>query len=239
MSFDPLNILLLAVALVVFWKLKSVLGTRTGNERPPLEPLDPKRTEAPTGPVEQNGTVIRFPDQGRQDAPVPADEEPPPPVWAGIAEAGSDLARTLEKIAGADPAFSPKAFVEGAKLAYEMIVDAFAKGDKSALKGLLTSEVYDGFAGAIDARTKAGHRIESRFVGIEKARLTAANLAGSRAALTVEFDSELISATYAASGELVDGNPSEIQHVTDVWTFERDVSSRNPNWKLSATQAPA
>ncbi len=238
MSFDPLNILLLAVALVVFWKLKSVLGTRTGNERPPIEPFEPKQTGAPRA-AEQNGTVIRFPDQARQDQPAPDDEEAPPPVWSGIAEAGSDFANALESIAKADTSFSPKAFVEGAKVAYEMIVDAFAKGDKTALKSLLTSDVYDGFASAIDVRTKAGHRIESRFVGIDRAKLTAASLVGNRAALTVEFDSELISATYGTAGELVDGNPSEIQQVKDVWTFERDVSSRNPNWKLSATQAPA
>lgn len=238
MSFDPLNILLLAVALVVFWKLKSVLGTRTGNERPPIKPYEPKQNGTVKTP-EQNGTVIRFPDQTKVERPAPAEEEAPAPVWTGIAEPGSALAATLEDIVRADPAFSPKSFVEGAKVAYEMIVDAFAKGDKAALKGLLASDVYDGFAGAIDARNKAGQRIESRFVGIDRAKLTAASLSGNRAALTVEFDSELISATYGKNGEVVEGNPGTVQQVTDVWTFERDVTSRNPNWKLSATQAPA
>lgn len=237
MSFDPLNILLLAVALVVFWKLKSVLGSRTGNERPPIEPYEPKQT-GPARPAEQNGTVIRFPDQTRQDRPAPADEEAPAPVWTGIAEPGSPMASALENIQKADPAFAPKAFVEGAKLAYEMIVEAFAKGDKPALKGLLTSDVYDGFAGAIDARAKSGQRVDSRFVGIDRAKLTGASLTGNRAALTVEFDSEMISATYDKNGTLIEGNASQIQQVTDVWTFERDVTSRNPNWKLSATQAP-
>jgi predicted lipid-binding transport protein (Tim44 family) len=237
MSLDPLNILLLAVVLVVFWRLKSVLGTRTGNERPPIEPFKPK--QEPVSSPEQNGTVLRFPDAGRQDRPPAPADETAAPVWTGYAEAGTPLAKGLEDVNAADPAFSPKSFLEGAKFAYEMIVDAFAKGDKSALKDLLSSEVYAGFANAIDTRSKTGQRVESRFVGIDKARLMSVTLVGSRASVTVEFDSELISATYAAGGEVVEGDPTHIRQVTDVWTFERDVTSRNPNWKLSATQAPA
>lgn len=239
MNFDPLNILLLAVALVVFWRLKSVLGTRTGTEKPPLDPFPTKTGEAQKG-RDANDTVLRFP----QNAPVPspenADREPPEPIWTGYAEQGSELAASLEQIAEKDPAFAPRSFVEGAKMAYEMIVDGFAKGDKAALKNLLSKEVFEGFARAIDERQAQGQRVESRFVGIDKATIQSASLVGGKkATITMAFVSELITATYDKSGAVIDGDPREISEVTDVWTFERDVTSRNPNWKLVATEAPA
>jgi predicted lipid-binding transport protein (Tim44 family) len=237
MNLDPLNILLLAVALVVFWRLKSALGTRTGTEKPPID-LETRR-----GPVQDGrdtgDTVVRLPQNAPAPAPADEDREPPAPVWTGFAEPGSELASSLENIADADPSFTPRSFVEGAKMAYEMILDAFAKGDKAALKNLLSKEVFDGFARAIDERQAAGHRVESRFVGIEKATIQAASLAGGKkASLTMAFVSELISATFDKAGDVIDGDPREIREVTDVWTFERDVTSRNPNWKLVATEAP-
>lgn len=238
MSFDPLNILLVAVALVVFWRLRSVLGTRTGNEKPPFDPFKSRRSEAPNG-QEPAGSVVRFPDTGQTPANHDADREPPPPVWKGYAEEGTPLAAALGEIAGSDPSFAPRSFVEGAKLAYEMIVEAFAKGDKNALKNLLSKDVLEGFAKVIDERAAQGQRVESRFVGIDKATIQQASLTGRKASITMEFVSELISATYDRGGQVIDGDPREIRHVTDVWTFERDVGSRDPNWKLVATEAPA
>lgn len=239
MSFDPLNILLLAVALVVFWRLKSVLGTRTGTEKPPIDPFDVKRGEVQKGP-EANGTVLRFPQNGQPAPQLPADVgEPVEPVWKGFAEPGSDLAQSLEKLAEGDPSFNPRTFVDGARMAYEMIVDGFAKGDKAALKNLLSKDVFEGFARAIDERETNGHRVESRFVGIDRAAIQSAGLSGKKAVITMEFVSELISATYDKADQVIDGDPREIREVTDVWTFERDVTSRNPNWKLVATQAPS
>jgi predicted lipid-binding transport protein (Tim44 family) len=238
MSFDPLNILLLAIALVVFWRLKSVLGTRTGNERPPTDPFGTRPADSKTA-AEPKGTVLRFP-QAPEPAPqTGVDREPAPPVWTGFAEAGTPLAGALEKLSEADPSFTPRDFVEGAKAAYEMTIEGFAKGDKNTLKNLLSKDVYDGFSRAIDEREAAGRRIEQRFVGIEKANIQSASLVGNKASITMAFVSELISATYEKSGGVVEGDPREIREVTDVWTFERDVTSRNPNWKLVATQAPA
>ena len=237
MTFDPLNILLLAIALVVFWRLKSVLGTRTGTEKPPVDPFGAKKPDAPAT-QEPAGTVIRFP----AGAPAPrpeADAELAEPVWKGYAEPGSELAAGLEQLAASDPDFNPRAFVEGAKTAYEMIIEGFAKGDKAQLKNLLSKEVFDDFAKAIDDRVAAGQKIESRFVVIEKAIIKTAAQSGRKASITMQFVSELITATYAKSGDVVDGDPREIREVTDIWTFERDVSSRDPNWKLVATQAPA
>lgn len=238
MNFDPLNLLLLAVALVVFWRLRSVLGTRTGNERPPIDPFGTKPADV-RKPGEAPGTVVRFPQNEETEPRRGLEPEPAEPVWKGYAESGSDLALTLEKMAESDANFSPRSFVDGAKMAYEMIIEGFAQGDKKTLKNLLSREVFDGFSSAIDAREAEGQRVESRFVGIDKATIKAASLAGTRASITMEFVSELISATYAKSGEVIDGDPKEIREVTDVWTFERDVTSRDPNWKLAATQAPA
>lgn len=236
MNLDPLNIILLAVALVVFWRLKSVLGTRTGTEKPPID-LETRRGPSQDG-RDTSDTVVRMPQTTPAPAPADADREPPPPVWTGFAEPGSELAASLEKIAEADASFTPRSFVEGAKMAYEMILDGFAKGDKAALKNLLSKEVFDGFARAIDERQAAGQRVESRFVGIEKATIRDASLGVSKkATVTMGFVSELISATYDKAGDVIDGDPREIREVTDVWTFERDVTSRNPNWKLVATEA--
>jgi predicted lipid-binding transport protein (Tim44 family) len=239
MNLDPLNILLLAVALVVFWRLRSVLGTRTGTEKPPLDPFETKRREAHKGPAASD-TVVRFPQNGQPASPVDSEREPPVPVWTDYAEPGSDLAVALEQIAEADPSFAPRSFVDGAKMAYEMIVDGFAKGDKASLKNLLSKEVFEGFARAIDDRQTQGHRVESRFVGIDKASIQSASLVGGKkATITMAFVSELITATYDKAGAVIEGDPKEIREVTDVWTFERDVNSRNPNWRLVATEAPA
>lgn len=239
MSFDPLNILLLAVALVVFWRLKSVLGTRTGTEKPPFDPFEAKRREQ-AKPQDEKGSVVQFPKSAApMPAPVENDREPAPPVWTGYAEAGSELADALQKLSERDPSFTPRSFVEGAKAAYEMIIDGFAKGDKPSLKNLLSKDVFDSFARAIDERAAQGHKVDSRFVGINKAVVQSAVIAGNRASITIEFVSELITATYNKAGDVIDGDPRHVQEVTDVWTFERDVTSRDPNWKLVATQAVA
>lgn len=239
--FDPFNLIILAIALVVFWRLKSVLGGRTGHERPPFDPYAATRKgEKPVAPDAAAGNVLRFPKEAEAaETAALAAKEPPLPVWAGYAPAGSAVAEGLEKLAEADPQFSPKSFVEGAKLAYEMIVEAFARGDKAALKNLLARDVHDGFARAIDAREAEGQKLESRFVGIGKAELTAVEVNGKRAAITVKFVSELISATLSKSGDVIEGDPKQVREIADVWTFERDVGSRDPNWKLAATDEPA
>jgi predicted lipid-binding transport protein (Tim44 family) len=238
MSLDPLNILLLAVALIVFWRLRSVLGTRTGGERPPADPFR-ARTEESKKDAGKSGTILRFPQAEDNEPRQTVESEPIPPPWAGFAEPDSDLASGLEQIISKDPTFTPRSFVDGAKLAYEMVIEGFAKGDKTSLKNLLSKDVFDGFAAAIDSREAAGQRVDQRFVGIRTARIKSASLMTNRAEITVEFVSELISATLSKSGEVVDGDPKDIREVTDVWTFERDVSSRNPNWWLAATQAQA
>lgn len=239
MIFDPFNLLLLGIAVVIFWRLRGVLGSRTGHERQPFDPYAAgKKAEAPAAPEKAPGNVLRFPKEP-EDQPAPAAKEPPLPVWMGYAPEGSPLAIAITRLAEADPNFTPKSFIEGAKLAYEMIVDGFAKGDNAALKELLSREVDNSFAAAIDVRAAAGQTVDSRFVGIDKAEITGIDLQGKRAAVTMKFVSEIISVTRAKDGAVVEGDAKQIRQITDVWTFERDVSSRDPNWKLAATQAEA
>ncbi len=113
---------------------------------------------------------------------------------------------------------------------------AFAEGDRKALKNLLSREVYDGFVSAIAQRESRGETIEFRFVGIDKAEITDAALRGGTEQVTVRFASKLISATHDKTGAVVDGDPVHVGDVTDIWTFARESNSRDPNWKLVATE---
>ena len=133
--------------------------------------------------------------------------------------------------------YCSKHFLTGARAAYEMIVTAYAEGDRRNLKNLLSRDVYDGFEAAITEREKRGETVESRFVSIDNAEITAAELRGRTAQLTVRFQSKLVTATRDKNGNVIDGNAEKVTDVTDVWTFARDLSSRDPNWKLVATEA--
>ena len=135
------------------------------------------------------------------------------------------------------PRSIPSHFLQGARVAYEIIVTAFAEGNRRTLKDLLSPEVYDGFSAAITEREARGEQIDQSFVGIKSADLVEAELKSGIAQLTVKFVSELISATRDRAGEVISGDPKRIREVTDIWTFAREAVSRNPNWKLVATQA--
>lgn len=236
-AFDPLNIIILVVAVIIFLRLRSVLGRRTGHERkPPFDPYSAPDAAKGDGKEEK---VIPLP--GRDDHEqaevtygVPEEEEP---VWSGIAEEGTPLANVLLDIKKADSLFDPNEFLQGARTAYEMIVTAFADGDKKILKNLLSREVYEGFDRALNEREKAGHKQESTFVGIDKASIIDGAMKGRKANLTIKFVSQMISVTRDKTGTLVEGDPQKIREVTDIWTFMRDVGSRDPNWKLVATEA--
>jgi predicted lipid-binding transport protein (Tim44 family) len=230
--FDPLNLLILGIAVVLLFKLRSVLGTRTGNERR----YDPIQREQQQTELRRDDNVIHMPGREPARADGEAGAEQGAPIWQGYAEPGSPAAVGLERIAAADPSFSPRSFLEGARIAYEMIVSAFAEGDKKALKPLLSRDVFDGFSAAIDTRQKNGETQESKFVGIDNSEIVTAELSGKKASVTVRFFADLISATRNRTGEVIDGDASRVRQITDVWTFERDVSSRDPNWRLVSTE---
>ena len=232
--FDIYTIIFLALAVFIFLRLRSVLGQRTGRERPPY---DPYAAREPVRPAPEK--VVALPNRTPEAAAAKPLAAPAPPGerWKGLAEVGTPLAAGLDAIVGADPNFDYKHFLTGARAAYEMIVNAFAEGDRRALKNLLSRDVYDGFDGAIAEREKRGEIMENRFVSIDAADITAAELRGRTAQLTVRFQSKLVTATRDKDGNVTDGNAEKVTEVNDVWTFARDLSSRDPNWKLVATEA--
>ena len=178
--------------------------------------------------------------RARRVAGARAPGEPAEDAYAAIdaaAKPGTDLNKGLRAIKDADPSFEPKSFVDGAKMAYEMIVMAYADGDRKTLKNLLSREVYDGFVSAISEREAKSEKIQSSFVGINKADIVSADMKGSEAHVTLRIVSELISATRDKAGTVIDGDPETVAEVKDVWTFARDTRSRDPNWKLVATEA--
>jgi predicted lipid-binding transport protein (Tim44 family) len=146
------------------------------------------------------------------------------------------VAAGLDAIVAADPSFDVKHFITGARAAYEMIVTTFAEGDRRQLRTLLSREVFDGFDAAITEREGKGETAETRFVSIDGSTVTAAELRNRNAQITVRFVSKLVSATRDRTGTVIDGNAEKVTDVTDVWTFARDVSSRDPNWKVVATE---
>ena len=150
---------------------------------------------------------------------------------------GTPLNESLRALNKADPAFSPKEFLNGARMAYEMIVMAYADGDRKTLKNLLSREVYDGFDAAIGEREARGEKVKSTFVGIDKAEITHAETKGSEAQITVRIVSQLISATYDKADVLIEGDAENVAEVNDLWTYARDTRSRDPNWKLVATES--
>jgi predicted lipid-binding transport protein (Tim44 family) len=149
----------------------------------------------------------------------------------------SPLGQSLTALMRADPGFDPGHFLDGAKGAYEMIVMAFAQGDAAMLRQLLGADVLEGFERAIREREARGEKVESSLVGIDKADIIEAEVKNRTAYVTVKFVSELISVTRDSDGEVIEGDPKKVREVTDIWTFCRETSSRNPNWKLVATEA--
>jgi predicted lipid-binding transport protein (Tim44 family) len=233
--FDIYTIIFLALAVFIFLRLRSVLGQRTGRERPPYDPYSAR--DILRSPASDK-VVTLPPRPASAEAPSrPVDVAQPTERWKGIAESGSAIAAGLDAIAAAEPDFDAQHFLAGARAAYEMIVTAFAEGDRRQLRNLLAREVFDGFDHAIGERERRGETAETRFVSIDAATVTGAELRGRTAQVTVRFVSKLVSVTRDRNGAVIDGNAEKVTDVTDVWTFARDVSSRDPNWKLVATEA--
>jgi predicted lipid-binding transport protein (Tim44 family) len=228
--FDFGTIFFLVAAVVIFFQLRNVLGRRTGNERPPFDPYTAgrARTKDATGKPEN---VVSLPRKR-----TAAETEESFAAIDAFAKPGTDLNKGLRSIKEADPSFEPKSFVDGAKMAYEMIVMAYADGDRKTLKNLLSRDVYDGFVAAIADREKRNEKIQSSFVGIDKADIVSAEMKNGEAHITLRIVSELISATRDNAGAVIDGDPETVAEVKDVWTFARETRSRDPNWKLVATE---
>jgi predicted lipid-binding transport protein (Tim44 family) len=232
---DVTTLLFLVLAVVIFLKLRSVLGRRTGHEEARFERYKAqKEASQRNGKLAGQDKVVTLPRREREDVePRPAADQRVKEYAAG----NTDITKGLLDIVRIDTSFDPSHFLQGAKAAYEIIVTAFAEGNRRTLKDLLSPEVYEGFSSAIAERENRGEQIDQSFVGIKSADLVEAELKGGIAQLTIKFVSELISATRDKAGGVVGGDPKRIREVTDIWTFAREAVSRNPNWKLVATQA--
>ena len=228
-SNDFVTIFFLVAAVLIFLQLRSVLGRRTGNEKPPFDPYSSR--DLAKGPGADDGKVVTLPRRDEQGA----DER-----FAAVdafAAPGSELNESLREIVKQDSSFNPKEFLNGARMAYEMIVMAYADGDRKTLKSLLSREVLEGFESAISERESRGEVVKSTFVGIEKADILQAAMKDSEEQVTVRIVCQLITATYDKDGKLIDGDAEAVSEVNDLWTFARDTRSRDPNWKLVATES--
>lgn len=234
-GFQFIDIIFFAlVAAFLVLRLRSVLGRRTGNEKeqpdlfkPPAESKDEK--------------IVRFPSRASGDEEDDEAGETPArrasePLFSGPAAAG------LTRIRQADPSFAPEGFLQGATAAFEMIVGAFAAGDEAALRPLLADAVMDGFSAAIRARKEAGETLSTEIVSLKKAEIIEAdletNLENRMARVTVRFVSEQVNTVKDKEGAVVDGDPNRVAEVVDLWTFQRDTRSRDPNWTLTETRNP-
>ena len=237
MPADPLTIVFALLALVVVWKLRSVLGERNGFEKP-REPFAERKAADAGKPRSPAQNVIRLPSAANAQPPqARAARATDPDRWRTHAAAGSPVAGGLDAIAAADPTFSADAFIEGAKIAYEAIITAFAASERKTLQSLLAKEVFDGFNAALMDREKRKERLATTFVSMDDAKIETATLEGRTARISVRFLSKQISATFAADGSLVDGSADQVFDMNDIWTFARDVTARDPNWKLVATES--
>ncbi len=216
MGSSLIQLLVLAgVAVFLFMKLRSVLGTREGFERPPLPLEEVSKKTVTQNPIE---------DGKDRDIVDHVDE-------------GSDNAAALAAMKDVEASFSVGTFLQGSRGAYEMILTAFDKGDLSTIKPFLADDVSESFAEAIAAREAQGLTIESNFIGIRELALHDVDFdrTSRRAEVSVKFTAELTSFVRDKTGQIVEGNRSEIKRQRDIWTFARVMGSNDPNWQLVAT----
>lgn len=211
-------IVLAAVAIFLILRLRNVLGTREGFEKPPLS-----ETPEENRPVARRSFEVI---EGGPDRDI-----------IDHVEAGSDAAQALAAMKQAEPGFNVGEFLHGARGAYEMILMAFERGDLDAVRPFLSEDVAQSFAGVIAARESQGLTVEASFVGLRELSLAGAqyNRDTGVAEITVRFIGELTSALRNAAGEIIEGSTTEIKRQKDVWTFERRMKSDDPNWQLVAT----
>ncbi|CDO39503.1 putative translocase transmembrane protein [Bartonella henselae] len=227
MEFDIVLVLALVIMVVVFMQLRNVLGKRIGFEKPPFDPYSSRsKKQIETETADNNASLSHQVNSQKNDfSEIDA-----------IAPEGSELNKGLRALHQNDPHFSPQFFIKGAQVAYEMIVTAFAKGDRNQLRRLLSQDVFESFDAAIEQREKNNERVQFTFVGINKIEFVAAAMQEKEEFLTIRIVSEMISATYNEQGERIDGDPDTIVEIRDIWTFVRNSLSTDPNWKLFATE---
>lgn len=217
MNSPVLQLLVLAgIAIFLILRLRNVLGTREGFEKPKVPPAIPSRRPTPDLEVIEGG---------------------PDPDVTDYVDADSDVARVLTAMKTADRSFNVREFLRGARGAYEMILTGFEKGDIAEIKPFLSSDVYDAFAGVVEAREKDGLSVDFKFIGISETTLVDAEFdeTTKNAEISIKFLCESTSAVYDKGGDLKEGSATDIKKQRDVWTFGRTMGTGDPNWFLVAT----
>ncbi len=218
-SSFPVDLILFGmIAAFLVLRLRSILGRRTGFERQ-APPYQPQPGPPPAGPV------------------IEGQAEPPAPAAARhIPEPASAVGQTLTRMRSVDQTFDPSTFLDGAEKAFRMIVAAFAAGDRATLQGLLSRDTYNAFEQAISLREGAGQKQVSTIHAIHSATIEGAELRGTDASVTVRFASDQTSLTLDKDGHPVIGTDA-VTEITDIWTFERNLSERDPVWHLVAARS--
>jgi len=219
MNAPMIQLLVLAgIAVFLILKLKSVLGTREGYEKPAEQA---PKADAASKKREAFEVIEGGPDRDITDH----------------VKEGSVAAKALAAMKGAEPSFAVGEFLQGARGAYEMILMGFERGDLDAIKPFLSDEVFETFTDVVAAREDQGLSIDANFIGVRETTLTKAKFlkTKSRGEVTVKFVGELTSVVRDKSGDIVEGKVNEVKKQKDVWTFARSMGSNDPNWKLVAT----
>ncbi|MBI1237044.1 MAG: Tim44/TimA family putative adaptor protein [Alphaproteobacteria bacterium] len=217
-------VIIALIAGFILLRLRHVLGQKTGHDNPQFF----QKKETP--PEERRDTVVRPQDKLLKAPKIK--EETDPYLNAVVSPS---IVQSLNDIKAKEPQFSVTQFVEGAKMAFEMVFDAFAKGDRDTLKMLLADSVYGDFNRELEARERQENKTETTLVAVLSREITDAMLAGNMARITVKFVSEQIVLVRNPQGEIIEGDASDTEHVESEWVFERDVMSKNPNWKIIET----
>jgi len=215
----PIDLILFGmIAAFLVLRLRSILGKRQGFERPP-------EAAAPPG--------LRAAEDGSAAAPY---AQPPAAPSRVVPETTSPLGRTLVAMQSVDSGFDPARFLDGAEGAFRMIVTAFAAGDRATLRPLLSDDTWAAFDGAVTAREQAGETQRTEIRGIHGAAIDAAEQRGGIASITVAFTSDQVNLTLGADGKEVAGTDA-VTEIRDIWTFERDLGSPDPTWRLVAARS--
>ena len=226
-GFQALDIILFAmIAAFLVLRLRSVLGKKTGHQRPPTLERSTKEEE---GPVSDK-KLVEFPKSRKDDTDNTGSK--------AEAEADDRLTPALTEVKIADPNFNPSEFSEGAKGAFELVVEAYAKGDEETLRKLLNDEVFNDFSAAIKERHDAGEKLDFTLIGITVAKIIDARVEGKMAFITMQFDSEQVNIMRDKNENILSGDPNQIEKISDIWIFARNTQAGDPNWTLVETRTP-
>jgi predicted lipid-binding transport protein (Tim44 family) len=236
-GFQFLDIILFAAIAAFFvLRLRGVLGKRTGHDKRSADPFSPREETED----EDENKVIPLPDRSkiaRAETAEGAAEEASDAAEE-VESAATPLTAGLRQVKRADKSFDEDGFIDGARTAFEWVIEAFARGDAKTLRPLLSNDVYGDFSGAIEERENAGQKLETTLVGITGAEIIEAELQGRTAFVTIKFVSEQVNVVRDSDGEVVDGDSNQVTKITDIWTFARNTRSRDPDWTLVATSSP-